>query len=247
MQNPNRCIEKSNKTYTKNLSQKNKRKDKISKDSVDTIHLKQSYYKDLSPIVENVNSIPNTNQILIKLSDNSDQSRNNIINNSQAGKIKNYNIIQDENIIDREVKNKINGSKLVKIIRDILSTDEKPPKKSIFKFNNTEEAAIYNSKVLSACDYDYEKVLSKQRGTTIFYGSEFRSISNLRKLLEFHKDWPRIEKFLSEGTDTSFKHISDKSLKNDCVKNMERGNHKSSFKSDKVAQFLNKTYSKEVR
>ena len=145
------------------------------------------------------------------------------------------------------MENQINKSKLVKIIRDILSTDEKPPKKSIFKFNNTEEAAIHNSKILSACEFDYEKVLSKQKGTTIYYGSEFRSISNLKKLFKFLKDWPRIENFLSERTDTSFVPVSDESLKNDCVKNMARGNHKSSSKSDKVAQFLNKTYSKQVR
>jgi len=56
-----------------------------------------------------------------------------------------------------------------------------------------------------------------------------------------------MKKFLTEGTDTSFLPISEESLRNDCIKNMERGNHKSSSKSDKTLNFLNKTYSKEVR
>ena len=143
---------------------------------------------------------------------------------------------------------KKNGdSLLVSVIKEILNSKEKPPKKSIFKFENSLEAAEHNSKILSACNFDYEKVLSKQRDTTIFYGSEFRSVTKLQKLLKLHKNWPRMKRFLTEGTDTTFLPTSEELLKNDCIKNMERGNHQSSSKSDKTLEFLNKTYSKEVR
>lgn len=115
-------------------------------------------------------------------------------------------------------------------MEQILNTEEIPPEKSIFKFENTEEAAKHNAKIILACDFDYEKALSKQKFTTIYYGSEFRSTTSLQKLLKFHANWNRIEKFLLEGTDTLFTSISKESLKNSCIKNMERGNHKSSAK-----------------
>ena len=128
-----------------------------------------------------------------------------------------------------------------------MESEEPPPKKSLFKFVNTIEAAEFNLKILKACNYDYEKILSKQKNTTIAYGSEFRLISKLEKLLGFHKNWDRIRKFLTEGTDTSLVDIQENTLKKDCLSNLERCNHKSAPKSSKTIAFLNKAYSKEVK
>ena len=65
-------------------------------------------------------------------------------------------------------------------------------------------------------------------------------------MLKFHDNWERLKEFLTNGTDTSFNNIPEDVLRNDCVKNIERGNHKSSMKSSKVKKFLEKAYSKEV-
>ncbi len=137
-------------------------------------------------------------------------------------------------------------SKLIGIIKSIIDSQDLPPKKSVFKFDNTPEAALFNSKILAAYDFDYEKVLSKQKNTTIDYGSEFRHPSVLNKLLKFHKNNKRIESFLSHGTDTSLSPLDEETLKADCSANIERGNHTSSSKSKEDIEFVTETYKKEV-
>ena len=54
--------------------------------------------------------------------------------------------------------------------RQKIEKEVSQPKKSIFKFKNTKDVAIHNSKILSACIVDYEEALSKQKNTTISYG-----------------------------------------------------------------------------
>ena len=91
-----------------------------------------------------------------------------------------------------------------------MRSEEPPPRKSLFKFTNSKEAAEFNPKILKSCNYDYEKFLSKQKNTT--------------------KNWNRIKLFLTEGSDTSLKNLQENILKDDCVSNLERGNHKSASK-----------------
>ena len=137
-------------------------------------------------------------------------------------------------------------SKMVQLIKDLIESEEKPPKKSIFKFENTLVASQFNGKILQACNYDYEKLLEKQIDTNIYYGSEFRQIDKLQKLLHVHRDWNRFKTFLTKGTDTVFKQLDDDIIKKDCEENMKRGNHKSSSKSSKELEFVKKQYGKEV-
>ena len=75
-------------------------------------------------------------------------------------------------------------------------------------------------------NYNCEAVLEKQKGTNIYYGSEFRDYKNLEKLLKYHKSWNKFKTFLSSGTDTLLSELDDKILKNDCLENIKRGNHK---------------------
>lgn len=137
-------------------------------------------------------------------------------------------------------------SKMIKLIENILGTEETPPKKSIFKFENTIEASHHNGKILHSCDYNYEKILEKQKNTNIFYGSEFRRTEKLEKLLNFHENWKRMKIFLTNGTDTSFSHLDEELLRLDCEENIKRGNHKSSSRSSKEIKFVEKQYTKEV-
>ena len=111
---------------------------------------------------------------------------------------------------------------------------------------NTEEAAHHNGKVLQACSFDYEQILSKQKGTNIHYGSEFRNVEILDNLFKHHKDWNRLKSFLLNGTDTSFSYLSEEKVKEDCVNNIKRGNHQSLIKSSEEINFVNKQYNKEV-
>ena len=167
------------------------------------------------------------------------------------GKIKKQKIDCDEISKSSKVKKhstKRNvSSRLVRLIKEVIKSEDPPPKKSIIKFENTEKAAEFNSKIIGSFEFDYEKFLSKQKDTTIDYGSEFRPVWKLQKLLKYHDNWCRLERFLVNGTDTVLTQMNEDVLKNDCIKNLERGNHKSASKSTKTLEFLQKTYSKEVR
>ena len=132
------------------------------------------------------------------------------------------------------------------MISKILRNEENPPKKSVFKFENTRQASQHNARILKTFDYDYEMVLEKQKGTNIYYGSEFRYYKNLEKLLKYHNSWNKFKTFLSSGTDTVLSEVDNKILQNDCLENIKRGNHKSASKSKNVLDFVNKQYNKEV-
>lgn len=140
-----------------------------------------------------------------------------------------------------------NKSLMINTIETILKSREDPPKKSIFKFENSSTAAEHNGKILRSCNYDYEKILEKQKNTNIYYGSEFRQIDKLEKLFKPHRDWNRVKIFLTKGTDTSFKPIDNNVLKKDCEENTKRGNHKSASRSSKEVKFVQKQYEKEVK
>ena len=129
-------------------------------------------------------------------------------------------IIEEVHVKKLATTGKKEDSILIKSIKKIIMLEENPPKKSIFKFKNTTEAAEFNAKILAACDYDYEKILTKQKGTIISYGSEFREVNKLSTLLKFHNNWERLREFLINGTDTSFSDISENTLRNDCIMNI---------------------------
>ena len=95
--------------------------------------------------------------------------------------------------------------------------------------------------------YDYEAVLKKQKEINIYYyGSEFCNHKNLKMLLRYHKSWNKFKTFLSSGTDTVLSKLDDETLKNDCLENIRRGNHKSSSKTKDAIDFVNKQYKKNV-
>ena len=72
-------------------------------------------------------------------------------------------------------------SKLISLIREIIDKDHPAPRRSVFKFENNIKAATHNEKILKSSNYDYEKILNSQKGTNIYYGSEFREESVLEK------------------------------------------------------------------
>ena len=126
----------------------------------------------------------------------------------------------------------------------ILKIEEKPPRRSVIKFEISEQASKHNEKILKTFNYDDEAVLGQKKGTNIYYGSEFRNYKNLEKPLKYHKSWNKFETILSSGTDTLLSELDDEILKNDSLENRKRGNHKSSSKSEDVIEFVNKRYKK---
>ena len=154
----------------------------------------------------------------------------------------NKNTIEQNTLIQsgkkRSIKSIEKRSNLITLISKILEIEELPPTKSAFKFENTIQAANHNKKILKSFNFDYEKLLEKQRNTNISYGSEFRNYKNLEELLKHHTSWNELKTFLTSGTDTVLKEMKSEELKNDCMENMRRGNHKSANKSKEILDFV---------
>ena len=67
------------------------------------------------------------------------------------------------------------------------------------RFENTQEAAEANSKLLQECDNNFEVLTSKEPNTVITPGSEFQSIDTLEKIWKYHNNWQIIQKSITEG------------------------------------------------
>ena len=99
-------------------------------------------------------------------------------------------------------------SHLARTIQKIVSTETKTPKKSLFKFSNTEKDAAFNSKLLRNMRMDFEKVIGAQGETFLKPGSEFRSPQLLEQLLHSHGRWAKLKRIISEGAAYTFKDDS---------------------------------------
>ena len=76
------------------------------------------------------------------------------------------------------------------------------PSKSDFRFDFTEEAAIHNSKLLEAADFDFTKAIQSQtRFTTLSMGSELRPTAQLDSLLSHHPNYQQFHHNTINGID----------------------------------------------
>ena len=139
--------------------------------------------------------------------------------------MKTKNITERQNLtqIENSDKNNILGktnlnnldnkdSLLISKIKEIIKTTHSAPKRSIFKFENNISSAQHNDKIIKSCNFDFEKAFGTQKGTNIYYGSEFRPTKLLNILLKYHRDWKRLESTLLNGTDTTIKELSNEDL-----------------------------------
>ena len=143
-------------------------------------------------------------------------------------------------------KENLSTSWLVYQLSQLCKTKEKTPSKHDFRFENTRDAAKFNTKLIKFNGYDLEKTINKQQNSILTPGSEFRHISHLRNILEYHEDWPLIESIISKGCDyKSVPDVDEATKMSDIQAMLDRGNHKSA-KSETNAPALRKAFQKEV-
>ena len=119
---------------------------------------------------------------------------------------KKYNNTMSNTSISNTVKTKMAGkslmdstttsdfqlpSSLMRKIKRAINTPSKTPKSSIFKFNNSERAAAFNSKLIRSMHMDFKKTIKAQGDSFLQTGSEFRSPSILAPLFPNIPDGPR--------------------------------------------------------
>jgi hypothetical protein len=133
---------------------------------------------------------------------------------------------------------------LMENVRQVATMKVETPSKPSIAFAMTTEAATHNSSLLEQYDYDFDRFISSQQGTTLGYGSEFRPISQLELILGQHPNFPELAKILADGMDYRFATtITEETRLTETLAMMERGNHKS---AESRAEHVEKALSKDV-
>lgn len=85
-------------------------------------------------------------------------------------------------------------SKVTNVTNALVKTPTKPP---VLFSMDVEEAAKHNS-------VQFDKFIKNNRGTTLNYGSEFRPINQLSKILGQHPNFTAFSEVLTSGMDYQF-------------------------------------------
>ena len=126
----------------------------------------------------------------------------------------------------QNVKSKRKRSWLVKMLTKIMAAKTVKMKQHKCRFEDTPEAAYFNAKWLKYYKWDLTEALSKQSGTIIDPGSEFRSQEILQELWCKDENWLKMRDIISTGLRYPLMEISEKDRKSDLEHMMERGNHR---------------------
>jgi hypothetical protein len=130
-------------------------------------------------------------------------------------------------------------------LREILVLASTPcpvPAKSTVLFEVSPDAAQHNAELLRAVDYDMTKFLEGQRGTTLDFGAEFRSVEALRPLLGRHPNFEELAIVITSGMPYRYaQDIDDDTREKEMLAMIARGNHKSAQANpEQVGRLLSK-------
>ena len=100
------------------------------------------------------------------------------------------------------------------------------PKKPEFVFEQTQEAAEENFRVLQRYDNNLEQAIQAQKNSPLGYGSEFRPTEILEYIFRRHPLWPEMKLTLSRGSDWPLDDLPSEECKNDLEEALIFGNHK---------------------
>ena len=111
-----------------------------------------------------------------------------------------------------------------------------------FRFDTSKEAIEFNAKLLEEFDLDLGKLIEAHRGSTLDYGSEFRSVRELTPLLGRHPNFATLAEYMTNGMPYLFSREIDPATKLDELETLiRRGNHKSAQdETDQVVLLLGK-------
>ena len=116
------------------------------------------------------------------------------------------------------------------------------PRKSPIEFTNTHEAAEKNERTLALFDFDIGRLIAEFADTTLGYGSEFRTVDELKPLIGTHPNFSTLAQVITSGMPYVFTRELDSVTKLAELETLlTRGNHKSAKNfPDQVANLLAK-------
>ena len=94
---------------------------------------------------------------------------------------------------------------LMKAIKEVAESKVVTPQAPPIRFDLSKESVEFNSELLTKSDLDLEKFLAKNQETTLNFGSEFRPIGDLEKILGAHPNFTFFSGVLANGMDYRFK------------------------------------------
>ena len=131
---------------------------------------------------------------------------------------------------------------LMEAIQEVVEAEVPVPKPPPIRFDLSEESVKHNTDLLEDCGLDLETLLSKHQDTTLGFGSEFRPVGQLKKILGEHPNFATFSTVLEKGMDYHFtEELSEEQRLAELDAMIERGNHKSAMEdSEEVAKLLEK-------
>jgi hypothetical protein len=113
-------------------------------------------------------------------------------------------------------------------LRGLTKQQTRTPTKSPVQFEPTVEAAERNERLLESVDFELEKLFEKYSDTTLGYGSEFRTVEELKPLIGTHPNFLALSQLLTGGMSYIFTRELDQITKLVELETLlARGNHKS--------------------
>ncbi len=128
---------------------------------------------------------------------------------------------------------------LLQAIQEIASTPSPTPTASPIHFDISPEHLVSNTQLLEHADYDITRLLAQHQHTTLGFGSEFRPIEQLRRVIGNHPHFGELVSILENGMSYRYSHeISEEARKCEVQAMLLRGNHKSAEDESEQAKRL---------
>jgi hypothetical protein len=105
---------------------------------------------------------------------------------------------------------------------------------SQLSFKNTAEAKNLNASILRRYDWDITKAIQAQPNSIVYFGSEFRNLSELEQILSSHPLWSDLKEILEIGATVPLRPISREERVMDMDFHLSRVNHKSAIKNQEA-------------
>jgi hypothetical protein len=117
---------------------------------------------------------------------------------------------------------------LVETLQQVFDEPVPAPTQASVHFDTNQADLLFNSKLLEHYDYDFERFLSSQSGSTLDFGSEFRPLAQLEKVLGTHPNLYELAEVVTSGMPYRFLHdLSEDERSTELLAMISRGNHKS--------------------
>ena len=124
-------------------------------------------------------------------------------------------------------------------VRGIAQTKTRTPLKPPIRFESSDQAATHNARLIQEHGFSLASLIREHRSTTLGFGSEFRTVEELRPLLGGHTHFEKLADLLNNGMEYIFDRELNEAEREGEVKAMlARGNHKSAKSEPEQVQRL---------